>query len=336
MEHDTGSHPENALRLKCIMETIKENGILEKLTRINPEKATAEQVAMFHRPEYIEKVAQFARAGGGYIDPDTVVSRKSFEVALKAVGGALTAVDYVLSGRLNSAFALVRPPGHHAVAGRSMGFCLFNNIAIAALHAREKYGLERILIVDWDVHHGNGTSEAFFSDPGVLFFSTHQQGIFPGAGRVSEVGQGEGEGYTINVPLNRGTGDAGLYYAFTQLLEPVARQYKPQLVMVSAGFDGHHSDPLAGLSMTVPGYARIAEIVRKIADEECDGKIVASLEGGYNLSVIGHSVSAMLNVLGDYGMTIDEPGGAPPGFDGPTMRDSIEEALKVHKRYWKL
>lgn len=318
------------------MDALEDYGIRGKMTAIEPAEATVEQIAAIHRPEYIQKVADFAAAGGGYLDPDTAVSPRSYEAAVKAAGGVITAVDHVMAGEVDSAFALVRPPGHHAVAGRSMGFCLFNNIAAGTCHAREKYGLERILVVDWDVHHGNGTADTFYHDPGVLYFSTHQQGIFPGTGRISEVGAGPGEGYTVNIPFNRGTGNEGIYFAFTQLLEPIARQYRPELIMVSAGFDAHYSDPLAGLAMTVEGYIKIAEIVKNLADELCGGKLVAALEGGYNLGVVGHAVSAVVNVFGEYGITVDEPGGTPPGGVSPLMRMPVDEAIKVQKRYWDL
>ena len=336
LEHDTGSHPENFRRLEYILEALDDYGIRDKMVEIGPQTASVDQAAMFHGPAYIEKVAAFARQGGGYLDPDTVVSSNSYEAALMAAGGVITAVDSVIGGTVDSAFALVRPPGHHAKADRSMGFCLFNNVVIGAMHAMNTHGIERILIVDWDVHHGNGTAEAFHGDPAVLYFSTHQQGIFPNTGFASETGSGAGEGYTINVPLNRWTGDSGQYIAFTQILEPVARQFKPQLVMVSAGFDAHYADPLAGLEMTCRGYAQMAEIVKRIAEAECGGRIVAALEGGYNLYVVGHAVSAVVNVFGEYGVEAAEPGGAERRFEKPVMRIPIDEAIKIQKKYWKL
>ncbi len=336
MEHNTGSHPENAMRLKYILEALENYKIRDRMVDIEPAEATVEQLEKVHQSWYIEKVARFAEKGGGYLDPDTAVSGRSYEAALKAAGGVITAIDHVMTGKVDSAFALVRPPGHHAKAARSMGFCLFNNVAVGAEHAREAYGLDRILIIDWDVHHGNGTAETFYGDPAVLFFSTHQQGHFPGTGWASEVGMGRGEGFTINVPLARGTGDSGFYYAFTRLLEPVARQFEPQLVMISAGFDAHYSDPLAGLELTCNGYAKMTEIVKNIADEVCNGRIVASLEGGYNLGAIGHAVSAVINVLGEYGVRVEEPGGAPPDRIQPTMRVTIDEAINIQKKYWKL
>ncbi len=336
MEHNTGSHPENAMRLKHILEALEHYGIRDKMVDIQPLEATIEQLEKVHQLSYIEKVAKFAQQGGGYLDPDTVVSERSYEAALKAAGGVIAGIDDVMTGKIDSAFALVRPPGHHAKSSRAMGFCLFNNVAVGAEHAKEAYGLERILIIDWDVHHGNGTAEFFYKDPTVLFFSTHQQGHYPGTGWVSEVGMGPGEGYTINVPLAGGTGDSGFYYAFTQLLEPVARQFKPQLIMISAGFDAHYSDPLAGLNLTCSGYAKIAEVVKTIADEICGGRIVAALEGGYNLGAIGHAVSAVINVFGEYGVRVDDPEGVPPDHTRPTMRMTIDEAINIQRKYWKI
>ncbi|PKM43577.1 MAG: histone deacetylase [Firmicutes bacterium HGW-Firmicutes-8] len=336
LEHNTGSHPENAMRLKYILEALEDYQIRDKMTDIVPDEASLKQLSRFHPLRYIERVASFADRGGGYLDPDTVVSAKSYQAAVKAAGGVINAIDQVIAGDVESAFAFVRPPGHHALADRSMGFCLFNNVVIGAMHAKAERGLERILIVDWDVHHGNGTSDAFYNDPAVLYFSTHQQGNFPGTGRVSEVGGGAGEGFTINVPLTKGTGDTGFYYVFTQLLEPVARQYKPQLIIISAGFDAHHSDPLAGLALTCSGYAKMAEIVKNIAGDVCDGRVVLALEGGYNLGSIGHAAAAVINVFGEYGAVIDEPGRPPADFTQPTMRMPIDAAIETQKKYWKL
>jgi acetoin utilization deacetylase AcuC-like enzyme len=336
MEHNTGAHPENAMRLQYILEALEHYGLKEKLVHIDPIEATMEQLARFHPEWYIDKVATFADCGGGNMDPDTVVSKKSYEAAVKAAGGVITAIDHVMDGKVDTAFALVRPPGHHAVADGAMGFCLFNNVVVGAMHAKAKYGLERILIIDWDVHHGNGTNDAFYNDNSVLYFSTHQQGNYPGTGRISEVGKGKGEGFTINVPLSRGTGDSGFYYVFSQLLAPVARQYKPQLIIISAGFDAHYSDPLASLGLTCRGYTQMAEVVKKVADEVCEGRIVSALEGGYNLGAIGHAVSAVINVFGEFGIKVDDPNQSPGEFTSPTMRLTIDEVIKVQKKYWEL
>lgn len=336
LKHDTGVHPENPQRLEAIMEVLGDCGIKDRLVKTNPVPATKEQLALYHTPAYIDRIEAFAAGGGGNLDGDTVASLDSYQAAVTAAGGVITAVDEVMQGRVDNAFALVRPPGHHAEKARAMGFCLFNNVAVAALYAKEQYGLERILILDWDVHHGNGIQAAFAEDPEVLYFSTHQQGVFPGSGWVSDIGRGAGEGYTINVPLARGTGDAGFYYLITRLFAPVARQYNPQLIIISAGFDAHHADPLAGLELTVNGYAQMAEIVKRVAQDTCDGKVVMALEGGYNLGTVGHAAAAVLNVFGEFGCKIDEPGMTPRNVITPHTRISVDEAIKVQSRYWKL
>ncbi|WP_418790475.1 histone deacetylase [Phosphitispora sp. TUW77] len=335
LKHDTGSHPENFLRLEHILQGLDYYGIRDRMVKIVPQKASVEQVALFHGPAYIEKVARLALEGGGDLDADTVVSSQSYEAALMAAGGVITAVDSVIQGAVDSVFALVRPPGHHARANKGMGFCLFNNVVIGAKHAMKVHGIERILIVDWDVHHGNGTAEAFYDNPSVLYFSTHQNGIFPNTGWASETGSGAGDGYTINVPLYSWSGDSSQYIAFTQILKPIA-QFKPQLIMVSAGFDAHHADPLAGLEMTCRGFVQMAEIVKRIADVECGGKIVLALEGGYNLEVLGHAVSSVVNVFGEYGVEVTEPGDTKLRFEKPMMRIPIDEAIKMQRKYWKL
>lgn len=336
LEHNTGSHPENAMRLQQILETLESYNLRDKLIEINPVDASVEQLARFHQPAYIEKVANFAEKGGGHLDPDTAVSKKSYEAAVKAAGAVITAVDQVMSDNVDASFALVRPPGHHALADRAMGFCLFNNVVVGTMYAKDQYNLDRILIIDWDVHHGNGTAEAFYEDPSVLYFSTHEQGSFPGTGRISEVGGGAATGFNVNVPLARGTGDTGFYYTFKQLLEPIARQFEPQLIIISAGFDAHYSDPLAGLGLTCRGYAQMAEIVKNVAQDVCGGRVVLALEGGYNLGSIGHAVATVINVFGEYGIIVDDPGNEPAGFAKPTMRVTIDEAVNVQKKYWKL
>ncbi|HWJ03176.1 MAG TPA: histone deacetylase, partial [Verrucomicrobiae bacterium] len=224
----------------------------------------------------------------------------------------------------------------HAVKDKSMGFCLFNNVAVGAMYARQQFGFERVMIIDWDVHHGNGIQDAFYDSPNVLYFSTHLQASWPGTGWVSKTGRGEGEGYNINVPLAKGTGDPGFYMVFSRLLEPVIWQFKPELIIISAGFDAHFGDPLGGLEVTCDGFARMAEIIKKAAEEICQGRVVLALEGGYNLDVIGHAVSAVLNVFGEYGLIIDDPIPEPPRFVKPTMMIPIDEAMKIHGRRWKL
>lgn len=336
LNHDTGFHPEKAQRLRNIIETLEHYGIRDRMTEIKPEPANMDQLTAFHTQSYIDSIAKLCDSGGGQPDEDTMVSKDSFQSAVMAAGAVITGVDKVMSQEVNSAFAMVRPPGHHALQAKSMGFCLFNNVVIGALHARKQYGLERIMIIDWDFHHGNGTADAFYDSNSVLYFSTHMQASWPGTGWVSQVGSGQGQGYTINVPLVKGTGDPGFYMVFNQLLLPVIRQYKPELIIVSAGFDAHFADPLGGLEVTCEGFARMAETVKKGAEDVCQGRVVLALEGGYNLDVIGHAVSAVVGVFGEYGLKIDDPIPEPPRFVKPTMRIPIDEAIKIHGQYWKL
>ncbi len=241
---------------------------------------------MIHASEYISYVKSKAEKGGGWLDPDTVMSPKSYEAALYAAGGVLVAVEAVMKEEVDNAFALVRPPGHHAIQDRAMGFCIFNNVAIAAKFALSKFNLNRVLIADFDVHHGNGTQDAFYSDPKVLYFSTHQYPFYPGTGWMDETGTGAGEGTTVNFPMAAGWGDEEYLRAFNEVLIPVARRFQPQLILVSAGFDAHWADHLAMMKVTITGFAQMAMILKELAAELCQGRLVFTLEGGYNLRVV--------------------------------------------------
>ncbi|HIE31298.1 MAG TPA: histone deacetylase [Methanosarcinales archaeon] len=289
--HETGNHPERKERLLAIMRLIEESGI--NVQRIEPEKAPIEQIICVHDPEYIEKV-KYHSEHEIPLDPDTVVCRDSYHVAMLAAGGAIRAIDLAMGG--DGAFALLRPPGHHAFPGRGSGFCIYNNIAIGAKHAQRK-GCKRVLIADWDVHHGNGTQHIFYDDSSVFYFSVHQYPYYPGTGSAGETGEGDGRGYTLNVPLPAGSGDAMYIYAFERILMPAAREFDPDIVLVSAGFDAHLDDPLAGMAVTTTGFAKMASIVSSIADKCCVGRLAIMLEGGYNLHALSHSVLAVLGVL---------------------------------------
>lgn len=330
LEHDTGDHVENSQRLVVAMSYLKEAGIKEKLTCLPPRPATIEELEMIHTPEYISYVKSKAEKGGGWLDPDTVMSPKSYEAALYAAGGLLVAVEEVMKGEVDSAFALVRPPGHHALHDRAMGFCIFNNMAIAAKFALGKFSLNRILIADFDVHHGNGTQDAFYTDPGVLYFSTHQYPFYPGTGWMDETGTGEGEGTTVNFPIAAGWGDEEYLRAFNEVLVPVARRFQPQLILVSAGFDAHWADHLAMMRVSVKGFAQMAMILKELAAELCQGRLVFTLEGGYNLRVVASSIKAVFDVLlGN--PEIDDPLGKasmarkPEGFN-----EHIREIKRIH------
>lgn len=321
--HDTDGHPEKKERLVAILDAIRS----EKLDCefIIPKPATEEQVASVHAKRYIDQVKAICRHGGGYLDVDTVLSKDSYDAAMMAAGGAMGAVDAVL-GEYDSAFALVRPPGHHAKTNRGMGFCIFNNIAIAAKHA-QTLGLKKVLIVDWDVHHGNGTCDTFYSDPSVLYFSTHMYPHYPGTGRADEVGEDGAEGTTVNVPLPSGTGDEGYLMAYQEILKPIAQEFRPDIVLVSAGQDPHKDDPLGGMRLTSAGFGAIAGIVKEIADSSCQGRLAASLEGGYNLRASAEAVVSEIRAFG---------GDVPKvnGTDTKIVR-RIEEIKKIQKSYWK-
>jgi len=330
LEHDTGQHIENVSRLTEIMKLLEETDLRSKLVSISPRAATVEELAAVHAPGYIAYMERFAQEGGRWLDSDTFLAPASYEVARYAAGGVIKAVDGVMQGEVESAFALVRPPGHHATRWEAMGFCLFNNIAVAAKYAQANHRLERILIVDFDVHHGNGTQDAFYEDPGVLYFSTHQHPFFPGSGGISEIGVGPGEGYTVNVPLPGWCGDSVFLRVFEEILEPVARRFSPQLVLVSAGYDAHWQDPIGGMQLSVTGFARMVGILKRLAGELCQGRIVLTLEGGYDLSALAASVRATFDVL--LGNRTVDLLGQPPHSETPRNSENIIESVKkLHK-----
>ncbi len=268
--------------------------------------ATHKEIETIHSPSYVEFIASTAGQSCVYLDPDTATSPETYEIAKLAVGGVCNAIDEVMEGKVDNAFAFVRPPGHHAEKDAAKGFCVFNNIAIGAMHAISKYNLKRILIVDWDLHHGNGTQHSFYNDPRILYFSTHQYPYYPGTGALQEIGRGPGEGYTINVPLQEGAGDAAFVKIFRKILQPVALEFKPELILLSAGFDTHFQDPLGGMRVTPDGFAAMARILLNIAGACCQGRFVAVLEGGYHISGLTRSVKSVLEEMLDETHISDE------------------------------
>jgi len=298
LQHDAGAgHPERADRLKSILKKLKANELIKKLKLINPEPAEIKWIEKIHTPEYIKSVEKACELGYSHLDADTGICTESYRVALLAVSGCLAAADAIISQEIKNGFCAVRPPGHHAEKNRAMGFCLFNNIAVVAKYLQQKYPLEKILIIDWDVHHGNGTQNAFYDDATVFYFSTHQSPHYPGTGLINETGIGAGIGTTLNVPLSPGHGDQDYITVFQSQLLPAAKKFKPDFILISAGFDAHRDDPLSGMLLTEKGFAQLTDIVVNFADEFCDGRVLSFLEGGYNLEKLAASVAAHIEVL---------------------------------------
>jgi acetoin utilization deacetylase AcuC-like enzyme len=324
-------HPERPERAEVMQQVVaawrtRGGAVLE------PSPASEAQLARVHDPEYISLLRETAGRAVA-LDPDTFTSPDSYEVALLAAGAACDAVDAVMDGgRGTRACAVVRPPGHHAERGRAMGFCLFNNIAVAAAHARAR-GVARVAIVDYDVHHGNGTQWSFYADPSVLFISSHQFPYYPGTGAANETGTAAGEGFTVNLPLDAGATDADYELAYDRLALPVLRQFAPELVLISAGFDAHHRDPLAGMRLTTAQFGRLTARIAGVADETCGGRLVALTEGGYDLQALSESLDIALRVLdGEASMDhFDPPGGATPRGDA-----CVAEAGPQVGAFWQL
>ena len=324
--HDPGAgHPESPARLDALLSDLA-RGPIAGVTIEEPRFATDAEIEAVHPADYRAALAAFA-GRRAMLDPDTTMSPGSWDAARLAAGAAVEAVQATMTGRARNAFALVRPPGHHAEPDRAMGFCLLNNAAIAAEAAR-RAGAARVLIVDWDVHHGNGTQDIFWNDPDVLYMSVHQYPFYPGTGAAREVGVGAGRGATVNCPLPGGQGDADYGVVFHDLFLPAARAFKPDLVIVSAGFDAHARDPLAGMRVTERGFAGMASLLAQLADETCGGKMALMLEGGYDLTALTASVRATLEVL--TGRREDFPGG--PDTDTLEAIGEAREALQAAGR----
>lgn len=326
--HDTGKgHPESPARLDAVARAIEAPGLSDKLVRLKPRRASVEEILLVHWERLYEEVLATAGQERAHLDSDTVTSADSSDLAHLAVGTVLVGVDQVLTGKVDNVFAFPRPPGHHAKPDKAMGFCIFNNVAIAARYAQQEHKLKRVLIIDFDVHHGNGTQKAFYTSPEVLYISIHQSPHFPGTGSVTEMGKDEGEGFTVNIPMTAGS-DAGDYVQmFREVIEPVGREFAPELVLVSAGFDAHADDPLGSMQVSSEGFGAITRNILDISDATCQGRSVFALEGGYHLGALEQSTAAVLDVMS---------GGAAPEVQPSAKQNAlIEQIRKVHGESWK-
>jgi acetoin utilization deacetylase AcuC-like enzyme len=328
--HTLDGHPEHAGRLTAVQRTLESNLLVGRLVCLEPRTADDKAVLAVHTPRYLallEKTSELE--GAAMLGADTYVTPQSYEIARLAAGGVLQAVDAVMGSEADNALAVIRPPGHHATPSIGMGFCLLNNIAIAARYAQRVHDIERVLIVDYDVHHGNGTQDTFYADSTVLYISTHQFPLYPGTGTVQEIGEREGRGYTLNIPLPPGVGDAGYAQVFDEIVIPAARRFAPQLILVSAGFDAHWADPLANMRLSLTGYDHLTRTVESLARELCGGRIVFVMEGGYNLVVLGNAWANVARALLRDSHTADPLG--PALSAEPSIDQFIERIKQIHK-----
>jgi acetoin utilization deacetylase AcuC-like enzyme len=331
LDHNMGaSHVESPRRLEAILEMIEQTISFPYLP-ITPRAAREDELRWVHAPEYVEAVRATAGRDCVVLDPDTSTSPLSYQTALLAAGGLLECLDNIMSGRIRNAFAPVRPPGHHAEAHRAMGFCLFNNVAVAAEYLLRRHGLKKVLIVDWDIHHGNGTQNAFIARDDVLYFSTHQFPHYPGTGHWVETGMGKGEGFTLNVPLDRGKTDEDFLYIFRKILAPAARQFNPDAILVSAGFDVAASDPLGGMDITALGFAALTQELLSLARELCQDRLLIALEGGYDLTALTQGSREVLLQLSGTGAKPDIRAEA-----SPQLERELKPALQHFSQYWDL
>jgi acetoin utilization deacetylase AcuC-like enzyme len=329
LKHDQPGHPENARRLESIISRLKEKSLIDKVTQLKSRLAEIDEIALCHTTEYVEYVKAFCEDGGGYLDPDTYANKNSFLAAATAVGGSIDLIKSVIRGEINNGFALLRPPGHHALANRSMGFCLFGNVAIAAKVALLQPGIKKVAIVDFDVHHGNGTQALIGNDPNILFVSSHQYPFYPGTGSIREIGAGDAEGTIVNIPLQAGVGDEGFKIVCEKVIIPSLKRFKPDIILVSAGYDAHWDDPLANLNLSLNGFNQISRELIKCAEEICSGKIVFFLEGGYNLDVLGIGVANTIRSLLAI-ESFDDPLGKT-NYQEPDIKKIVNELISIHK-----
>lgn len=296
LRHDTGPwHPESPERLRAVMEAV--NSMKTGYEKINPREASKDELTLVHDSTYVETILNMDPRGTVMLDPDTAYSPATKTAALKAVGAVLVSVDNIIEGKINRAFCPVRPPGHHAEPARAMGFCIFNNIAVGAAYSVAKKGIAKAAIIDWDVHHGNGTQRAFYADDRVLYISLHQYPHYPGSGTEGETGMGKGEGYTLNIPMRHGAGDSDYRKAFKEKIIPALDEFRPGLIFISAGFDAHMYDPLAGIGLSTEFFGEMTVYLKSSAEKHCAGKIISVLEGGYNLDILKETIKVHLTEL---------------------------------------
>lgn len=328
--HKTGfGHPERPERLPVAMRALEESGLLQSVEVKKPRDATVEEIELVHTHEYVSRVKRMSESGGGHLDMDTALSPETYDAALRAAGALLDSVDGCLAGSFSRSFCLVRPPGHHALAGRGMGFCIFNNVAVAARYAMRKKGIGRVMIVDWDAHHGNGTQDIFYDDPGVLYVSLHQYPHYPGTGWVDEIGQGGARGSTVNFPFPAGTGQEQYFEAFERVILPAGRRFAPDFLMISAGYDSHAGDLLCSMRLNDLSYRRMTDYLTGLAGECCGGNVLVTLEGGYNLNAQARAIVQTVAALAG----VDVPGRdeAPEATAYPARAEEvIESAAKLH------
>ena len=331
-EHDFPGHPEHAGRIHAVWEQMRAQGLADQLLRMEPSQAANEQILAVHSPAHLERLTDISHQERmARIDADTYALPVSLEIARLAAGAVTGAVDLIAEKRADNALAVVRPPGHHATADWQMGFCLLNNIAIAARHAQAQHDFEKALIIDYDVHHGNGTQDIFYADPSVMFISIHQSPLYPGSGALNETGAGAGKGFTLNVPIAGGHGDASYKRIFADIVGPAAKRFAPDLILVSAGFDAHWVDPLAGMQLSLAGYDHLARECLRMAEALCGGRIVFVMEGGYDLKALAQGWCNIARAL--LGSTaIGDPYGAPPSSrQDHDPSPLIERARRIHK-----
>jgi acetoin utilization deacetylase AcuC-like enzyme len=329
-EHDMPGyqHPEHSGRINSVWRTLQESHLTERMMLVHPTAVSDEAILRVHTPKHLETLNWIAAQEKLVMfDSDTYALPKSIDIARLSAGGVTAAIDAVCKGEADNGLAAVRPPGHHATPSRAMGFCILSNIAIGARHAQAVHGIQRVMIVDFDVHHGNGTQDVFYDDESVLFVSTHQYPFYPGTGAIKEIGSGSAKGTTVNLPMRAGYGDPAYTRAYQDILWPIARRFKPELILVSAGFDAHHVDPLAMMRLTLQGYTHLARELVQMADDLCGGKIVFIMEGGYDLKSLGHGMRNIAHVLlGED--EISDPYGDAPGQE-PYVDKLIQELQHI-------